>query len=117
MKDTIWHGDIYRLVSPYVTGNDVASLIYVNETQSHAVWFTYLVNYRYQAGTVRSIRLKGLDPNKKYQLQEVNNYPSTDESIVIGPVTLSGDYLMKFGFNPKANADRTSIIIELQSTS
>ena len=117
LKDTIWHGDIYRLVSPYVTGNDVASLIYVNETQSHAVWFTYLVNYRYQAGTVRSIRLKGLDPNKKYQLQEVNNYPSTDESIVIGPVTLSGDYLMKFGFNPKANADRTSIIIELQSTS
>lgn len=116
LKGTIWHGDVFRLVSPYSPDSDVASLIYVNETQSHAVWFTYLVNNRYQAGTTRPIRMKGLDPSKKYQLQEVNIYPGSDESTITNAIALSGDYLMKFGFNPKVNTGHTSVIIEVQET-
>ena len=114
VKDTIWHGDLYRLVSPYQLGNDVASLIYVNGTQNHAVWFTYLVNNRYRAGTSRPIRMKGLDPSKMYRLQEINIYPGTDNSTTINEINRSGDYLMTFGFDPKVNAQRTSVIIEFQ---
>jgi alpha-galactosidase len=114
LKDTIWHGDLFRLVSPYQSGNDLASLIYVNETQNHAVWFSYLVNNRYRAGSSRPIRLKGLDPSKTYRLQEVNIYPSTDNSTFINEINLSGDYLMTVGFDPMVNAQRTSVIIEFQ---
>lgn len=116
LKDTIWQGDVFRLVSPYLSGNDVASLVYVNETQRHAVWFTYLVNNRYQAGTKRPIRIKGLDPSRKYQLQEVNVYPGSDQSTMINAITLSGDFLMNFGCNPEVNTGRTSVIIEVQQT-
>lgn len=114
LKDTIWQGDLYRLVSPYQWGNDVASLVYVDEIQSHAVWFTYLVNNRFRAGTTRPIRIKGLNPSKTYQLQEVNIYPGTNNSTTINLIKLSGDYLMTVGFDPKADAQRTSVIIEFQ---
>ncbi len=93
---------------------NVASLIYVNETQNHAVWFTYLVNNWYRAGTSRPIRVKGVGPSKNYRLQEVNIYPGTENSIGINEINLSGDYLMTFGFDPMINAQRTGVIIEFQ---
>ena len=65
LKDTIWQGDLFRLVSPYRLGSEIASLIYVNEKQDQAVWFTYLTSNRYRAGSSRSIRLKGLHATKK----------------------------------------------------
>jgi alpha-galactosidase len=95
-------------------GSDLASLIYVNETQNHAVWFSYLVNNRYRAGTSRPIQVKGLDPSKTYRLQEINIYPGTDNSMVIREINRSGDYLMTYGFDPTVNAQRTSVIIEFQ---
>ncbi|CAF1402217.1 unnamed protein product [Rotaria sordida] len=100
LKDTIWHGNLFRLVSPYRSGSDIASLIYVNEKQDHAVWFTYLINSRYRAGTYRPIRLKGIDSTKNYRLQEINIYPGTDNSTIINVNHLSGDYLITFGFDP-----------------
>ncbi|CAF3687802.1 unnamed protein product, partial [Adineta steineri] len=116
LKDTIWHGDLFRLVSPYRSGNDVASLIFVNEQRDHAVWFTYLINNRYRAGTSRPIRLKGIDPTKIYKFQEINIYPGTDNLTVVYLNNLSGDYLMTFGFDPMVNIQRPSVIIEFQLT-
>ena len=34
--------------------------------------------------------------------------------MMIGETTLSGDYLVNYGFIPNVNAQRTSVIIELQ---
>jgi alpha-galactosidase len=116
LKDTIWQGDLFRLVSPYRLGSEIASLMYVNEKQDQAVWFAYLTVNRYRAGSSRPIRLKGLDATKKYRLQETNIYPGTDNSTIINVDNLSGDYLMTFGFDPMVNAQRTSVIIELQLT-
>ncbi len=117
LKDTIWHGDLYRLVSPYESGSDMASLIYVNETRNHAVWFSYLVNSEYQADVPRPIRLRGLDSTKNYQFQEINIYPGTDNSTIIHETNRSGDYLMTTGFDPMINAQRTSVIVEFQLAS
>ena len=113
LKDTIWQGDLFRLASPYRADSDVASLIYVNQLQTHAVWFTYLTNNRYQAGSTRVIRLKGLDPSKTYTIREVNIYPGTPNSTIIQQTSFSGDYLLKFGFNPTVYAERPSVIVEL----
>ncbi|CAM4812589.1 unnamed protein product, partial [Rotaria magnacalcarata] len=57
----IWHGDLFRLVSPYRHEHDTASLMYASENQGKALWFTYLISNRYCAGSNGVVRLKGLD--------------------------------------------------------
>ena len=76
--------------------------------------FNYLVNYRYDQGTKKPVRLKGLDPAKRYRLTEVNMYPG--KSSGIGSQSIySGDFLMKVGFNPNADADHSSVVVTLQA--
>jgi alpha-galactosidase len=113
LKDIIWHGDLFRLVSPYRSDRDIASLIYVNENQDRAIWFTYLVGNRYRAGSNGVIRVKGLNPTKRYTIQEINIYPGTDNSKIISANSLSGDYLMTYGFDPMVDVQRPSVVLEL----
>jgi alpha-galactosidase len=117
VKDIIWHGDLFRLVSPYRSDRDVASLMYVNEKQDKAIWFNYLINNRYRAGSNGAIRLKGLNPMKTYTIQEINIYPDTDNSTIIYQNSLSGDYLMIYGFDPMVNVQRPSVVLELTELS
>ncbi|CAF1050117.1 unnamed protein product [Adineta steineri] len=117
IKHIIWYGDLFRLVSPYRSGSDIASLMYVNENQSQAIWFTYLINNRYRAGSNRPILLKGLDPTKTYKIQEINIYPDTNNSTIINENNVSGDYLLTCGFNPMVDDKRKSVVIELTEQS
>ncbi|WP_089687752.1 alpha-galactosidase [Catalinimonas alkaloidigena] len=112
MQDVIWQGDQYRLASPYE--GDVASLLYVNEAQNRAVWFSYLVSERFQAGSHLPVRLKGLDPAKKYRIRELNLYP--DARTPFGEESVySGDYLMQVGVNPQVNGRRSSVVLEVNA--
>jgi len=112
LKPVIWQGDQYRLASPYE--GDVASLLYVNEAKDKAVWFSYLVSSRYNAGSKGSIRLAGLDPAKTYSVRELNVYPGTKSSInETTTATYSGNYLMTVGFNPNVDARRASVVLEV----
>jgi alpha-galactosidase len=113
LKDIIYHGDLFRLVSPYRSDRDIASLVYVNENQDKAVWFTYLIGNRYLAGSNGVIPMKGLNPTKKYRIQEINVYPGTDTSTIIFQQSLSGDYLMTYGFDPRVDVQRPSVVLEL----
>lgn len=110
-KKVIWQGDQYRLVNPH--DNDMASLMYVNGTKDRAIVFNYLVNYRQRLQTsVAPIKLNGLDPSKKYKVKEINLYPGTRSWL--NPETVySGDFLMKVGFNPMVNLNRTSVVLEV----
>ncbi|MEQ8532620.1 MAG: GH36 C-terminal domain-containing protein [Imperialibacter sp.] len=58
------------------------------------------------------IILNGLDPNKKYQLKEINLY-SGARSWLNPEKMYSGDFLMKVGFNPLVNLNRTSVVLEV----
>ncbi|MGY0034863.1 GH36 C-terminal domain-containing protein [Pedobacter sp. NJ-S-72] len=58
------------------------------------------------------MRLKGLDPNKKYRLEEINLYPGT-KSAIKSEQLFSGDFLMNIGFNPEVNTNRTSVIVKI----
>ncbi|WP_420151877.1 alpha-galactosidase [Spirosoma sp.] len=111
IKPIIWQGDQFRLSSPYTS--DVASLMYVNEAQDKAVWFSYLVKNRYKAGSVAPIKLKGLSPDKKYTIQELNVYPGTKSEINTSTATYSGNYLMTIGFNPQVSSRRESVVLEV----
>ncbi len=108
-KDLIWHGDQYRLSSPW--SNDCAALMYVAPNQSSAIAFAYLVKNRYAAASQGPIKLKGLIADKKYQVQEINLYPGTKSSLGIN--TYSGDFLMSVGINPQINSNRTSVILKI----
>ena len=110
LKDAIWHGDQYRLQSPW--DNDAASIMYVDNAKAKAVMFNYLVNNRYGTGTPVPIRLKGLDPQKNYAVKEINLYPGANSSIE-KDLVLTGDFLMNVGVNPRVDKNRTSVVIEL----
>ena len=110
IRDVVWHGDLYRLANP--RENDFASLMYVNEAQNRAVMFNYMTGNRYGAGTGSPIKLKGLNPDKKYKVKELNLYPETRTPIK-EDVVYSGDYLMTVGFNPALDTRRTSVVLEL----
>ena len=70
-KNTVWHGEMYRLKSPYE--NDMASLMFVSPDRSKGVMFNYLTNWRYVGDAALSpVKLQGLDANKNYRLTEIN---------------------------------------------
>lgn len=110
LKQTIWQGEQYRLSDP--RENSVASVMYVDSAKASAVMFNYLVNYRYDQGSKLPVSLKGLDPAKKYKIQEINLYPGTEPRIRSQEI-YSGDFLMKIGINPGVDAEHSSIVLKI----
>ncbi len=112
-KDIVWHGEMYRLASPYE--NDMASLMYVNEGKSEAVMFNYLTNWRYLSeASLRPVKLQGLDKNSTYRLTEINLYDGT-RSPIDSQKLYSGEFLMNVGFNPTVNSGRASVVIKIEA--
>jgi len=112
LKPLIWQGQQYRLSDP--RESNLASIMYVDSAKASAVMFNYLVNYRYDQGTKAAIRLKGLDPARRYKLTEVNLYPGKSSGISSQSI-YSGDFLMKVGFNPTVDTDHSSVVVTLQA--
>ncbi|ASU32080.1 alpha-galactosidase [Mucilaginibacter xinganensis] len=110
-SEEIWHGDQYRLQDP--RENDVAAIMYVNPEKTTAIMFNYLVNPRYGAGSNAPIRLKGLNPDKMYTINEVNVFPGTRSTIKEG--SYSGKFLMTIGLNPDVHQRRTSVLVSVKA--
>ncbi len=111
-KNIVWHGDMYRLQSPY--NHDYASLMYVSENKSSAVMFNYLTNWRYNKPNHRPIKLQGLDAKRNYKITEVNLYQNQKSSVSENTI-YSGDFLMNVGFNPDIHMNRTSVVLEIEA--
>ncbi|HWW38132.1 GH36 C-terminal domain-containing protein, partial [Pedobacter sp.] len=112
LKPTIWQGNQYRLANP--REGSVASMLYLSDDLSKGVVFNYLVSSRYDEGSKLPVRLKGLDPARKYRLKEVNLYPGAS-SALSGEQVYSGDFLMKVGFNPLLDLNRTSVVVQIEA--
>ncbi|WP_231464838.1 alpha-galactosidase [Pedobacter sp. Leaf132] len=112
-KQTVWHGQQFRLQNPYE--NDVAAIAYVNEAKNEAVVFSYFVATRNATRQAIPIKLKGLNPQVLYKIQEVSLYPNM-RSPIDSTKTYSGDFLMKVGFNPEVNDRRASVVLKLTAT-
>lgn len=112
-KNIVWHGDFYRLADPYE--NDLASLMFINADKSKGVIFNYLTNWRYVGSPEQNpIKLKGLASNKKYRVKEINLYGNRKSTIQSDKI-YSGDFLMKAGFNPDVNLQRTSVVLTIEA--
>lgn len=110
-KEIIWHGDLFRLSNP--KENDIASLMYMNNSKSSGVIFNYLVNNRYDIKSNFPIVLKGLDAKKNYKISEINLYPGTN-SYLNNEIIYSGEFLMTVGINPKVEKNRQSVVLMIQ---
>jgi alpha-galactosidase len=110
IKLMIWQGDQYRLSDPQK--DDVASIMYVDSAVSSGVIFSYLVNNRYGTGSKVPIKLKGLKADRYYTVKEINLYPGKGSTLP-PPQRLSGEFLMKVGFNPDVKSTRPSVVLRL----
>lgn len=111
LSEVIWHGDLFRLISPY--DENRACLMYINSTKNKAVLFEYTLNARY-GETFNTIKLQGLDPAKTYKIQEINvsgerKGPLSTEN----GKSYTGDYLMNIGLNIGSGQPLTSTVYEI----
>jgi alpha-galactosidase len=111
LSDVIWHGDLFRLVSPY--NENRAVLMYVNDSKSKALLFGYTLNSGYGESFNR-VKLQGLDPAKTYKVQEINvSNEGRRPMISENGRTFTGDYLMKAGLNVGSAQPLTSVVYEI----
>lgn len=114
LNNTVWFGDLYRIVSPYEENRMV--VMYVNEEKSKAVLFNYNLNTRYKE-VLNRVRLQGLDSNKQYRVEETNLMPGAKSNLAENGRMFSGDYLMTMGLNltPGKLIPLTSMVIEISA--
>jgi alpha-galactosidase len=113
VSNIIWHGDLYRLADP--NEGNIAALMYVDKMKDSAVAFSFLTSPRYLPGlNAEPIKLSGLDPQKNYEVKEINLYPGEDSSLGDTRV-YSGSFLMNTGINPLLSQKRSSVVLALRS--
>ena len=111
IRKTILMGDLYRILSPYK--NNRTAYMYVDENKSEAVVFNFLIRKEVYPKP-KTIVLQGLDPDKKYILQEINKDPDDwSRFSKYEGKTFSGDYLMKVGLNFAMYNEMESVVFKL----
>lgn len=114
IKDVIYTGDLYRLISPY--DENRAVLMYVNESKSKAVLFGYTLNARF-GETFNRVRLMGLDRDKTYKVREINISNEGRRGIGFGMSeggrAYTGDYLLNIGLNVGSGTPLSSVVYEI----
>ena len=110
IREIVQHGDLYRLLSPYESVR--TAMMYVSEDKKDAVVFTYLLEKVINGGNNQVLYLKGLDPEKRYRLNELNKAPNTYSWFTpLEGKTYTGAYLMEYGIRfPMYNQFESKII-------
>lgn len=109
IRSIVMFGDLYRIISPY-DGKGFYALQYVSKDKKRAVVFDYCFEYQ---GRTRSqtLKLNGLDPDKKYKITELNVAKS---SFWGNNEIFTGEYLINEGINPKLQKIYDSVIFSIE---
>ena len=110
LQPVILDGSQYRLVSPYESNHMAVN--YVGADSRKAVLFAYDLYPRYQEKLI-SVKLQGLDPHKRYKVEEINLMPGVESTLPANGKELSGDYLMKVGLDVLGFTPMRSHVIEI----
>jgi len=86
--------------------------MYVNETKTKSVLFSYTLHPMYDPN-FSSVRLQGLDAGKTYKVEEINLMPEGKKVFQESGNTYSGDFLMKIGLKVSAAKKESSVVIEI----
>ena len=110
IRDIVWYGNLYRLVSPYKENRAVFQ--YTSNDQRQTILFNYLMNIG-KNDAFAPVKLRGLDPHKNYHIREINLFPGTRSAFHFDG-SYSGDFLMKEGLQLVRSAKSlTSNILEI----
>ena len=110
LREVIQQGDLYRLLSPYEGEGMAASLMYVSPDKQKAVLYAYKLKHFVGHGVPR-IYLKGLDPDKRYRLHEINR---TDDGMKFADgLVVTGRVLMNAGLDAHLDTEYSSRVFEL----
>jgi len=109
LRDVVQQGDLYRLVSPY--DGPRAALNYVTADRAHAVLFVYQMG----DGAAEAVKPRGLDPQRRYRVREVNLLQDTTSDLTLDGKTVDGASLMRDGLVPPCRKQDDSAVIELLS--
>ena len=95
IRPVVQFGNIFRLVSPY-DRKGLASMMYVNDEQSKAVWYWWKTE-SFQNEHLPRVKMAGLNPTRMYKVHELNR-------IDVNPLefegkSFSGAYLMSHGLD------------------
>lgn len=111
IQDLVARGDLYRLESPYA-GKRVA-LNYVLPDKSRALLFVYQLGET----AFSPVKLRGLDPNRRYHIKEINLPPGISSRLALNEKTVSGASLMSDGIvSPLKRALESAVIECLEDT-
>ena len=110
LQPVILDGSQYRLVSPYESNHMAVN--YVGADSLKAVLFAYDLYPRYQEKLL-PVKLQGLDPHKRYKVEEINLMPGVESTLPANGKGLSGDYLMKVGLDVLGFTPMRSHVIEI----
>ena len=111
LRPVVQQGNLYRLYSPYE--NPFASILYVDKEKKHAVLFVYGLNRLVYTDRMPAIRLQGLDPARRYRVEEINLPKGAEPHGVYSGRNFGGDALMKIGLNIGLLPEYDSAAIEL----
>lgn len=107
LQGVIGDGDMYRILSPYESEH--AATAYVAKDKSHAVLFAFDIHPR-QGDKLKYVKFAGLDPNRMYEVKEINLMPGQDTWVK--DRQYSGDFLMTIGLDILGNKDMQSKVVE-----
>jgi alpha-galactosidase len=110
LKEIIWGGDMYRLVSPY--DEERAVLMIASQDKSKSVLFSYTLHPRAH-NQFSPVRLTGLYPAKTYKIQEINMMKGQRSAFSAEGKIFSGDFLIKVGLSLPNNSELTSAVLEI----
>lgn len=109
IRPLIASGDLYRIISPYEKGG-WASLMYVSKDKKSGVVFAFSTEL-HNRGQFLTVKLNGLDPSKKYRVEEINCgnklYFWGDKK------TFTGEYLMNAGIDLTLSKQFDSAVLKL----
>ena len=111
LRKTVQTGNLYRLANPY-NRRGLASLMYVEDSQSQAVLFAYKVDNWYGQPLPR-IRLQGLDPAATYTVSE-KNVRAWNKPCSLDGQQFTGKFLMEVGIEIPLDWDYASRVFELK---
>ena len=111
LRPIVQTGNLYRLLSPY-DRKGVASLMYVDDAQSHSVLFVYKIENYYDQPLPR-LRLAGLNPDKTYTLTE-RNVRIGQKPCNLNGKQFTGRFLMSVGIEVPMWEDYASRVFELK---
>lgn len=86
--------------------------MHVAKDRGKAVVYAYDMHPRF-GEKLFPVKLQGLDPQKKYKVEEINLLPGKKSRLRENDAVFSGDYLMKVGLDLLTTAHTSSRIIEL----